>query len=1528
MKRSIIITTLFLLYAGWLTSQTSPTYTSISKYLQGVGSGSVAILSNINFPVTTKPVASLLQENNKSAKLYLKLDLGDDYVKANSGPWNFRIEVEISYQFGGNPPTVARTLTLTNNDPEMLRVDNVLTSININPSPAFTSTITNVLITDGVLPLTPGLLKDFIDKNLRLNVTLEREYEVDVRLLSNGFMSNPPVPYPVSITNRLVTFSWQPNGVPAYPNYEVQVLKVDNNDALYQTNPNQIVASVDWSKALKVETQSHLATVRLTMAEGTGYYIWRVRPIANYYSGGIANSENYGDWSYTVPSGTVALNKATLLNNNPTPYAFYFTDPDQNINWIYNRVFTEGDNYDKSNPTGVKTSEGMTYADGLQRIRQNQKYNSSENTNIVSQTINDYAGRPALATIPVPVAGGLTGYKAGFVKNTNNDLYTAEYFDEDSKINNPDMVKDNAGAYKYYSGNATSNPDPDNTNVPSAEGYPFKRTVYTTDGSSKVAEESGVGKAHSLGLQTNGKGRTTRILYSTPTDDELIHIFGDEAPIAESVVKTTTIDQNNVMSITYTSKEGKTIATALMSESADNLQSLPTPGQGTSSLTVVNAINENTSANGKLIASKRVAIAADNTTVTLTYQNDAVPAPGSGCASGNCNFKMRFYLIDLKSNTMYVSDADGTAGVTDFVVSGGSFSFPNGWRFVKISGSGASVINPVSGNPANMVLNSGEYNLIKEIYSGNAAGYAENIVTASSELTRPIFEAIAEQMRAVGSTGSYTTFTTYMTTFKTMVDNYNNSGGTNPNSNAMLTYLGIDPADMPLGYVFPFAADFSLSNITTSPTNPENNEIQMSTGCCGAMTVPFPKKDYICIPCEGSPDPAYQNTPTINAMVNANITRTSYGIDDLKNNPQWGNLTVTQKRSAVYNIVEREFIDALKARMAEEGFPQVDLWKLTPGFSFESLHFMIANMLISQYYAQSAMEHPQGSGNWFEATLLSNGTYSLGTTQIAPTSTAYPYNYDCKKIWEGWSTAIQMFNSFEASGGENIVNEFNDQDEPNSGQDNADNDDNWEDLSKREKKKLKKSLGTEVTDFSNSPEGSVSAARQQAGTNIINMFIEIVGYQFAAIIDGEPLPTHISQTNGVYPDDYFYTFSGPASGPPNIYAQFTINGGPVQTESPFSFSVDPSNGSAVTYTAMCNNNVINELYYPYIHKPEWMFKYYMYNKYENNNAGFLDDGDVLLPHQVIIDVQRNYMDPHSYLPAAVQATVTAADLCQQPVKPTYNYNGNPYTLQGYYHNNWTIEERGQFYQAIMGAPRCPKNKGVDVVTTQSGPVRQDYFDYSQQTPLPACESKSVLVQQGLDELNDRIQACYDMSTEIKQALTKELLSSCYQIVACKTGTGQVTEKEIDAMVLAVINSATVEINNIKNQYLAISTPYNNAVCLPQNLLPSTYNQTMCGLPSCSQVDCKEIVLYDDNSLDVVPSVKTSAKYFADCDQRLLDMIAQGVFLPYVPPLPNCVKDPKVWRDITCVPDNCGNEKTCPPSNFKSYSTTYTITAGN
>lgn len=1523
--RNMSLFLLCVFFAARSFAQVNPSYRNYKATLSGstqLATSATTLISNINPTVA----ATQLKYDSKSAALQFRLDLGEDYIKTQAN-WTFTVTVNVSCVIAAT--TINKTLQITHNTPELIKTADILTTVNSNSTGVLPVSITvNSFSVSSASGNT--LLQNFISDNQRLTVSVVREFRTDVRYMSTGLVTNPLMVNPIGITNRLVNFSWQDPSQLTYPDYEVQILKLYNTDAAFSTNTGQISTEVDWSRALKVETQSFQKQINLTMAEGSGYYLWRVRPIGTYYDGGIANSENYGQWSYALPTSTanITLTKNVLQSSgNPTPYAFYFTDPDENLNWIYSRVFTEGDNQNQSDPSGLKSSEGIDYANGLLMSRQSQKYNSSENTNVVSQTMIDYSGRPALSTIPVPLQGNLNGYKLDFVKNTSGQLYTALQFDADSKLNDPDKVDNGVNSnFKYYSQYSSA---VNNANVPDAKGYPFKRTLFKTDGTNRVTEESGVGEAHSLGLQANGRGRTTQMLYCTPSEDELIRIFGDEAPLAESVIKTITIDQNNVTSVSYTSKEGKTIATALISETNSNLQNLK---QASTSLDAIHNINNKIVSGNKIVSSKRIAIPVNNTLVKLSYLNNSSFGNSGNCASGNCAFNMRFYLIDMKNNVTYVSDAVATTtNVVDHFTPSNPFSFPSTWVFDSRSAT-IPDITPGGTNFDELTLNAGEYVFVKEVFTPNPPNYADSLVNAQNESTKPLIDAILNKMKSVNSFDASTSFNVFIEGLRCRLNAYNSlTPGCNLpytiTSDSILKYLSVDQSVLPLTYTVPFASSFTISALTTNKDDPTQNDFSITTGCCNTLNTSLPKPP-VCYLCEGSPDPSIPdpNTKSLYDMASDNHKGTyasdqvmPYGMNDFKSHPAWDGTPTSTKLDLINDLVYHEFILLLNERLLSQGLDSTYLWKYAPGHTYTSLKMMLANMLISQYYTGNTVFE---SGKWFAADYdEASGGYNL-TTPVGDIK-YLPYNYDCKTMFDAWYSNLEIINTFQTGNDDNILNTFNDRDEPGSGQNNGDDDENWQVKNKVVKFFLKRKISAEMEEFSGEPAGTISSGRKESVTSFINLFMDEVGLQFAAIMDGAPLPGYIQTgPSPAHPLEFDATNYAPYSGPPNIFRNDQFNS--TNYDFPITFNVNNNIANETNINSVCGT--YNEMYYPYILKPEWQFKYFNYNVF--NETNYIDDKNLYLAHQVDIDLQRIYNLPASYVPGG------PSNICQTPAPLSYSVNGSYAGTFSFTHENWSSSQRLSFYNAIKFAPKCSAEKGV--ASAQK---------YDPNTGPPTCPpDKAALYTEAMNILDNTITSISERRAEFRTALQNELAASCYTIVACKTGPapGIVSEKEITIMVDSVVSQAQALIKAIKKSLiLAVGTNSNTAPtgCTPYAAYGTTYGTGSCDLPTCTYENCTELVFADDNSLQQIASAKIDIKLFTDCDQKILDMINGGYFLPDIAPAsgigvtsPCTTTAQKPWLGQSCVtgPADCApvyqETQSCSPSPYKTYSQPYTITA--
>lgn len=1567
-----------------------------------------------------------LNEETTSAKLYLKLDLGDDYVSIPNGIFTYSISIAVGGT--GITPQTALTLTINERNPEQIIEVNLLNDI---VGSASNIIVTGTSIVTNYPAPTTSIMTDYITNNVKLTATFVREYGVDVRLMSTGVMA-PGVPLinPVP-AGRFVPFKWNVNSSEEFSNYEVQVLRLYNTSTTI-SNSN-VTAVVDWNKALRVETQSSEPEIDLTVAEGSGFYIWRVRPIGNFYPGGIANQQNYGVWnsSSLIQGSTALLTLADVANRNDV---FRITDPDENINWIYNRVFTEG-NAAKTGAQGAKVSEGMSYADGLLRARQTQAYNSSNDTTLVTQTISDYSGRPALTTLPVPVAAGLTGYKVGFVKNTTtNTLYTAANYDDGANIEDPQVIKQTGTDFKYYDGTQSNG-------VADAEGYAFKRTLFKTDGTGRVDEESGVGQMHALGTQGGalGGGRTTRILFGTPSDDELLRIFGDEAPLAESVIKTLTIDPNNVVSTTYTSKEGKTIATALISNGTDNL--LPTAVPNPDKMVVKNTANQNISSNNKMISSRRIALEVDKD-VTLTYTSVLL----GGCGTGDCNLKVRFYLNDLTNGEVYVSDDSlSIAGNNPFnIVSTLDFTnFPT-WRWVNL--------NTTTGAPAPSVVHSGDHNVFnlpkgeyiitKEVFSANDPNFVEEAIIAQSELYAPILNAFADKMASISNPDAYTEFqTNWLPKLSDLLEEYQDLMLQGPPLSFPATITGvIDQKNVEildsLGLVLGVDVDASYYvplDINFSDLGPgddaQQNTLSLSLGggggdCvpCAATDIAVPKPE-ICPACEGLEEGGAIGLTAMLTSINDSIQNgdpLKYGIEDIRMHTSsvfndgiinnWDDIYTNAPGSSQWRVINKivgyRFMDYLYRKLFYEGFPtnynptypasyspsgdpnlQGHLNRLAPGFTNESLQFMITNMLISKYYTgQSklsgskyyrAKENEHGwlffvdiddvfSGPANNAVITRENyrdfhdalpplVLGVETTLVTGIDDGNEdgFNYDCKQLFECWMQAVDLIDAFGFGDDINVMDSFNDEEGGNSSEEHFDDDDSKEDTGGWPLSQiLDMIISSKMRDFQNSDEGNMSKERLEAITSLPKIFMECAGYNYANILDKKT-------TVGMLPKDYSAnTPMGVANFDASIvnlsletYYPFDINLGkltPLLVERAGNTIVRKirANCSDNPFDPKCNDNT---LYYQYTIKPEWMFKYFVYNSYTGGAMGDPKDDFIPILNQFQVELNSCYQN--------VFEEVCGNDVRRAVDENILELDDNPNCgpeVCRYYHESWSAGQRLNFYKQIIGARKCPES---------CNPL---FDDVQLSNKLPKCV-KEDLVKSADNQLLDVKAACDYRRGEFKSNIIAELLNGCWEIVTCATEPYHITEAQIDVMVDGVVASCQLEVDGVQAKLDSWDYNIDGIVDINGDHIIDVpvggYGEYLTDFPTCIDQACFYV---DMSSRSCKSNIKRTVTYFPECDQLILDQINSWNFEPSIgvadfngngnyglnadgtlkddddangdidsdgiPNCPNYVK--KHWKTTTTVACtehvNCSNVRcvqvTPAPAAVSTYSTTHSVPA--
>lgn len=665
-----------------------------------------------------------LNRKVKSAYIHIKYDTGEDYV-LGSGAWSS----DLSF-----------TLTPVDNLSQSIEpVQNLTISITqVKPEAAYSRDIT-ALLNSGLRRFTltsnsatfSGALSAQAQSRARIKIEYKIEYGWDATAsaVTAVAVSSPQ-------TSRTVSFSWS-NNCKEFPGYQFQLVRLYNQDPTRITDEKDIQTVIDWGKALTMETESDKTLLKLSVAEGTGYYAWRVRPIGSYYDGGITNPSNWGGWNVAASAATVTINNGSIPS-----HVFFFQDPDDdkvnNKNYIYNRAFTEEG----------KVHEGISYANGLEQMKQTQSRTPSTNTTIISQQVTDFSGRPTLTSIPAPVVENeLDRYKDMFMQpDGSTETYRDKHFDNNTNLTNPDKVKETTTGFDYYKDNADKS-------IPNAEGYPYNRTVYTTDGTGRVTKQSMPGDAHKL-----SGDHTIRTYYELPSDKELIRIFGDEAPKADQVLKTIAVDQNGVASISYTAKDGKVIATCLEFDESSDPDLMPLDGETLPAFEVADTATCNTRAfGGAILSGKRLSFTKPSP-IGITY---TIPCKTieSGCATGECQFRVQVIVHNLDDPTLTRMVEKDLSTVTCV----------NGLKTIYVDcddlTSGVWTNNPTNLTDLNAhtcVLPAGNYMIEKRLYATNRDNFITGVNTTELEW---VTSAVTKLLVAVKDYEDLPSFYTNVLTF-------------------------------------------------------------------------------------------------------------------------------------------------------------------------------------------------------------------------------------------------------------------------------------------------------------------------------------------------------------------------------------------------------------------------------------------------------------------------------------------------------------------------------------------------------------------------------------------------------------------------------------------------------------------------------------------------------------------------------------------------------------------------------------------
>lgn len=624
------------------------------------------LTANVGAVLANIPYTQLSAEYNqkarlKSLKLKVHLALEKNGVYPLSGlDWSASLSLQCTFKNASSTTLRVRDIAidLVPNIPEAIAeidVTDIATSI---------ATVEVKLIQYNV----NGGQENLARANVQCDLELVRDAAFDVLDASaTPYTILDPQISPVSCvqnTNEVcqVKFSWQMPKDRFVPQFEVELLKMEPK---IQNSP----LDVDWTRAnrLLLETGSSLLQnspgqgnqikyqFTYLLAEGSGYYAWRVRPIGDYYDGGMSSAKNYGKWNTTMTSFanhgyswtngdedlqgvSPSLNLKLTGGGNPVNGSvFYYEQFDEEKNWIYGRIFSEGS----------RIAETITYANGLSQTQQVQTKSYSQNQVLGTQSVLDFSGRPAMQSMVAPTGSDQLQYRNDFFRKAGNLPYQASDFDSNPTIYPGSPNIDASKGPGFYYSDQNSNADyPNGDLVPDAKGFPYTRTLFYPDATGRVYKQSAPGEVMRL---KNASSHNVTTFYGAVTQGELDIIFGNEAPVDTTVYKIVSLDPNSVSSVSYVAKNGTVLATCLSHNgSLSNLEDVGNENEpGTQVLEY--RLDGGNFAPGDETAKKQTTIIVEQAGTVAPFYYEITPQSfGIPCAADlcyTCDYRIEFLIV-------------------------------------------------------------------------------------------------------------------------------------------------------------------------------------------------------------------------------------------------------------------------------------------------------------------------------------------------------------------------------------------------------------------------------------------------------------------------------------------------------------------------------------------------------------------------------------------------------------------------------------------------------------------------------------------------------------------------------------------------------------------------------------------------------------------------------------------------------------------------------------------------------------------
>lgn len=474
---------------------------------------------------------------------------------------------------------------------------------------------------------------DLNDIYLDLEISTERYYRINTATVPT--LQRTDIDLNADSNPDEIELQW--NYLQGAESYDVEWLFIDAGSLSVSTTN----FAYDFKNAVRVNVPTQ--HYNITLAYPKGVLLYRIRGVgmdqANFVLGnGLTRKE--GAWSTSVPeSGFLTTNS---VSGNAVRYNVT-TGLHEDLNWSYSIGFAEDG----------KKGESFSIADATLKPRQSIGKVNSDNTMVVGESRYDHEGRPAMSIMPSPLENKGFHYYTGIA----SDFSARSTYDTDANIATQHTLNSaNPGAGNYYSG---SNSVPGaNGYTPDAEGMPYARVIYMTDGSGRVRSSSSVGKE--LG---HASGRETKYFYGTPTQEQLDRLFGNEVGFVKHYKKNFVVDPNGQTSVVYLDQEGRTIATALAGDVPANLVELDDQqGRTTATNMHDDMLGNNVKLGDMTMQSQTtLTVVSDNTQHDFEYELlpiNVCPVVDCYEPCESCKYNLRIHIEDDLGTTVDLDTGD------------------------------------------------------------------------------------------------------------------------------------------------------------------------------------------------------------------------------------------------------------------------------------------------------------------------------------------------------------------------------------------------------------------------------------------------------------------------------------------------------------------------------------------------------------------------------------------------------------------------------------------------------------------------------------------------------------------------------------------------------------------------------------------------------------------------------------------------------------------------------------------------------